>query len=130
MLRAPPPTPPAPPPAPQPHKWRPPPDTGRRRPSPPPPPPPAPPPPNPTHASPHPANDRHRPPPTGELDEVARLLADGRLSGGAPVVAVYEQALARWFGARRAIAVNSGSSALHASLHALGARPGTEVLVP
>ncbi len=78
----------------------------------------------------NPVDDRYNPPACGELDEVAALLADGRLSGGAPVLAAYEQALAAWFGVARAAAVNSGSSALHATLTALGVKPGTEVLVP
>jgi perosamine synthetase len=78
----------------------------------------------------HPVDDRHTPPPCGELDEIAAVMADGRLSGGAPVLAAYEQALASWFGVTRAIAVNSGSSALHASLAALEVKPGAEVVVP
>jgi perosamine synthetase len=78
----------------------------------------------------HPVADRYTPPPCGELDEIQAAFADGRLSGGAPVLSVYEQALAGWFGVKRAIAVNSGSSALHATLVALDVRPGTEVLVP
>jgi perosamine synthetase len=69
-------------------------------------------------------------PACGELDQIGAALDDGRLSGGAPVVAAYEQALAAHFGVRRAVVVNSGSSALHAVLHVLGVRPGTEVLVP
>jgi perosamine synthetase len=69
-------------------------------------------------------------PACGELDQIGAALDDGQLSGGAPVVAAYEQALAAYFGVRRAVAVNSGSSALHSVLHVLGARPGTEVLVP
>jgi perosamine synthetase len=66
----------------------------------------------------------------GELDEIADVLADGRLSGGALVLPTYEKALAGWFGVRRAVAVNSGNSALHATLVALGVRAGDEVLVP
>jgi dTDP-4-amino-4,6-dideoxygalactose transaminase len=78
----------------------------------------------------HPVDDRYRPPACGELDEIAGLLADGRLSGGAPVLAAYEQALTTWFETTRAVAVNSGSSALHATLAALDVKPGSEVLVP
>jgi dTDP-4-amino-4,6-dideoxygalactose transaminase len=78
----------------------------------------------------HPVDDRYTPPACGELDEIADVLADGRLSGGALVLPIYEQALAAWFGVKRAVAVNSGSSALHATLVALGVRPGDEVLVP
>src|SRR5450755_110005 len=78
----------------------------------------------------HPVDDRYAPPDCGELAAITEVLADGRLSGGARVVPVYEQALATWFGVRRAVAVNSGTSALHATLISLGVRPGDEVLVP
>jgi perosamine synthetase len=78
----------------------------------------------------HPVDDRYAPPDCGELTAITEVLADGRLSGGARVVPVYEQALATWFGVRRAVAVNSGTSALHATLISLGVRPGDEVLVP
>jgi perosamine synthetase len=77
-----------------------------------------------------PVDDRYAPPAAGELDEIAEVLADGRLSGGALILPVYEQALAAWFGVKRAVAVNSGTSALHATLIALGVRTGDEVLVP
>src|SRR5579862_3214759 len=75
-------------------------------------------------------DDRYAPPGCGELDELAQILSDGRLSGGAPVLQAYERALAAWFGVARALAVNSGTSALHATLVALDVGPGTEVLVP
>ncbi|RZU46573.1 dTDP-4-amino-4,6-dideoxygalactose transaminase [Krasilnikovia cinnamomea] len=78
----------------------------------------------------HPVDDRYAPPDCGEIDVVAAVLADGRLSGGNPVLGAYERALADWFTARRAIAVNSGTSALHATLIALGVRAGDEVIVP
>jgi dTDP-4-amino-4,6-dideoxygalactose transaminase len=77
-----------------------------------------------------PVTDRYTPPVCGELAEIAEVLADGRLSGGALILPVYEQAIAAWFGVKRAVAVNSGTSALHATLAALGVRPGDEVLVP
>jgi len=78
----------------------------------------------------HPVEDRYSPPACGELDEIAAAMADGRLSGGAPILPVYEQALAAWFGTRRAVAVSSGTSALHAALIAAGVRPGDEVILP
>ncbi|MFG1913820.1 DegT/DnrJ/EryC1/StrS family aminotransferase [Micromonospora sp. NPDC048898] len=78
----------------------------------------------------NPVDDRYSPPPCGELDEIRAVLDDGRLSGGAQILPVYERTLAHRFGAARAIAVNSGSSALHAALIAFNVRPGTEVLVP
>jgi perosamine synthetase len=78
----------------------------------------------------NPVDDRYTPPACGELDEIADVLADGRLSGGALVLPIYENAVAGWFGVKRAVAVNSGSSALHATLVALGVGAGDEVLVP
>jgi dTDP-4-amino-4,6-dideoxygalactose transaminase len=77
-----------------------------------------------------PIDDRYAPPSAREMDELARTLAGGILSGGAPVIAEYENALAERFGARHAIAVNSGSSALYATLAALGAGPGRSVALP
>lgn len=78
----------------------------------------------------NPVDDRYSPPPCGELDEIRAVLDDGRLSGGAQILPVYERTLAHRFGAARAIAVNSGTSVLHAALIAFDVRPGTEVLVP
>jgi perosamine synthetase len=78
----------------------------------------------------NPVSDRFAPPPCGELDGIADVLLGGQLSGGAQILQLYERALADWFGVRHAIAVNSGTSALHAVLTALGVGPGDEVLVP
>lgn len=77
-----------------------------------------------------PIDDRYAPALAGEIDALARTLSGGVLSGGAPVIAEYENALAERFGARYAIAVNSGSSALYATLAALGAGPGRSVALP
>src|SRR5439155_1534052 len=73
----------------------------------------------------NPVDDRYAPPDCGELAAFGEILLGGRLSGGAPVLAEYEHALARWFGATCAVAVNSGSSALHATPVALDVKPGT-----
>lgn len=78
----------------------------------------------------NPVDDRYLVPSCGELDEIAEVFEDGRLSGGGAILPEYERALSQWFGVRRAVAVNSGTSALHASLIAVGVRPGDEVLVP
>jgi perosamine synthetase len=60
---------------------------------------------------------------------VAAVLASDWLTTG-PKVAEFEEAFAAAVGAREAVAVNSGTAALHASMHALGIGPGDEVIVP
>ena len=58
----------------------------------------------------------------------AVLLSDWLTTG--PKVKEFEQAFARASGAAEAVAVNSGTAALHAAMHALGIGPGDEVIVP
>jgi perosamine synthetase len=60
---------------------------------------------------------------------VAAVLKSDWLTTG-PKVAEFEQAFALAVGAREAVAVNSGTAALHAAMHALGIGPGDEVIVP
>lgn len=65
-------------------------------------------------------------------DEVAaavRVLRDGRVVQG-PEVAAFEQEFAALVEGRPCVAVNSGTSALHLALLALGIGPGDEVVVP
>jgi perosamine synthetase len=78
----------------------------------------------------HPVDDRYHPTESGEVGVLAELLDQGQLSGGASIVTAYERALQRFFEADYAVAVNSGSSALHAALVALGVGPDTEVILP
>ncbi len=59
---------------------------------------------------------------------VAALRSDWLTTG--PKVAEFEEAFARAVGAREAVAVNSGTAALHAAVHAAGIGPGDEVIVP
>jgi dTDP-4-amino-4,6-dideoxygalactose transaminase len=70
-------------------------------------------------------------PDTGEreLAEVAEVLESGMLTMG-PKVAAFEEELARACGVEHALAVTSGTAALHLAVLALGLRPGDEVLVP
>jgi perosamine synthetase len=62
-----------------------------------------------------------------EVELVTRVLRSGDLSLG-PRVAEFEEKFARFVGTRYAIAVNSGTSALHLCVKALGIGPEDEVL--
>jgi dTDP-4-amino-4,6-dideoxygalactose transaminase len=64
-----------------------------------------------------------------ELDEVARVLRDGMLTMG-PLVGEFEIELARACETTHAVAVSSGTAALHLAVLALGLEPGDEILVP
>ena len=57
------------------------------------------------------------------------VLRGGRLTTG-PRVAEFERAVAAAVGATHAIAVSSGTAALHAAVFAAGIGPGDEVIVP
>jgi perosamine synthetase len=62
-----------------------------------------------------------------ERDAVMRVLNTPVLSIG-PEVLAFEQELAQCAGTRHAVAVNSGTSALHLALMAMGIGPGDEVI--
>jgi dTDP-4-amino-4,6-dideoxygalactose transaminase len=63
-----------------------------------------------------------------EIDAaIARVLTDARFVQG-PAVEAFERAFAEYCGVTDAIAVNSGTSALHVALIAAGVRPGDEVI--
>lgn len=64
-----------------------------------------------------------------DVHAVAQALRSERLTQG-PEVPRFEAELARVVGAREAIAVSSGTAALHVALAALGVGPGDEVIVP
>jgi len=64
-----------------------------------------------------------------ELDALAEVLESGTLTMG-PRVAEFEAELARACETRHAVAVSSGTAALHLAVLALGLQPGDEVLVP
>ncbi len=64
-----------------------------------------------------------------ELAAVAEVLASGQLTMG-PWVARFEEALARAVGTADAVAVSSGTAALHLAMLALGIGAGDEVIVP
>src|SRR3972149_4377541 len=65
-------------------------------------------------------------------DDVAAVVETLRsewLTTG-PRVAEFERRVAGWVGARYAVAVSSGTAALHAAAFAAGISPGDEVIVP
>jgi perosamine synthetase len=71
---------------------------------------------------------------SGDLDEsdiasVLRVLRSGRLALG-PKAVEFEQRIAEYVGVRHAVAVSSGTAALHLIVKALGIGRGDEVLVP
>lgn len=62
-----------------------------------------------------------------EIEYVTRVLRSQRLSLG-PAVTQFEDRFAQYIGARHAIAVNSGTSALHLCVRAMGIRAGDAVI--
>ena len=64
-----------------------------------------------------------------EIAQVVDALRNGQISAG-PKVAEFETAIAEYVGASNAVAVGSGTAALHVALAALGVGPGDEVVVP
>ena len=63
-----------------------------------------------------------------EIDCLKRCLDDGWLSSAGPVVEEFEQRLAERATRRHAVAVSSGSAALHLALIVAGVKPGDLVL--
>ena len=70
-----------------------------------------------------------QPPAVGEdeIEAVAETIRSGWLTTG-PRTAELEQRFAAYTGAKHAIALSSGTAALHLSLLALGIGPGDEVI--
>jgi perosamine synthetase len=64
-----------------------------------------------------------------DISAVADVLRSDWLTTG-PAVEEFERAIAEFVGSRHAVAVSSGTAALHAAVHALGIGPGDEVIVP
>ncbi len=64
-----------------------------------------------------------------DIDAVVEILRSDWLTTG-PAVERFEDAIATYTGAKHAVAVSSGTAALHGAMHALGIGPGNEVIVP
>ena len=64
-----------------------------------------------------------------DIHAVEEVLQSGWLTCG-PMVKRFEDALAKYVGVQNAVAVSSGTAALHCAMHAIGIGPGDEVIVP
>ena len=64
-----------------------------------------------------------------DVEAVAEVLRSDWLTTG-PAVERFEEAVARFTGTQHAVAVSSGTAALHAAMHAMKIGPGDEVIVP
>ncbi|NER37092.1 MAG: UDP-4-amino-4,6-dideoxy-N-acetyl-beta-L-altrosamine transaminase [Oscillatoria sp. SIO1A7] len=64
-----------------------------------------------------------------DIDAVVEVLHSDWLTTG-PKVPEFERAVAEFVGLREAVAVSSGTAALHAAMYALRIEPGDEVIVP
>jgi len=68
-----------------------------------------------------------------EIEAVVEVLKSGILSeksGRGPRVLQFEKEFSKYVGAKHAVAVSSGTAALHSALLAVGIQPGDEVVVP
>lgn len=64
-----------------------------------------------------------------DAQRVAHVVLSGQIAQG-PQVEAFERELAAFVGQRGAVAVSSGSAALHLALWALGVGPGDEAMIP
>ena len=64
-----------------------------------------------------------------EIQSVVETLKSGWLTTG-PKVKRFEEDFAKYVGCKHAVAVNSGTAALHLALDAIGIKEGDEVIVP
>ncbi len=64
-----------------------------------------------------------------EYSAIKKVVYSGKFVSG-KIVESFEKEYAKFIGTKYAVALNSGTAALHASLSALGLKPGDEVIVP
>jgi dTDP-4-amino-4,6-dideoxygalactose transaminase len=68
-----------------------------------------------------------------EVQAVVKVLRSGMLTSGlgaGPTVTEFEKGFAKMAGAKHAVAVNTGTAALHAAIMAVGVKQGDEVILP
>ena len=68
-----------------------------------------------------------------EIQAVVKVLRSGMLTSGlgaGPSVTEFEKGFAKFVGAKHAVAVNTGTAALHAAAMSVGVKPGDEVILP
>ena len=68
-----------------------------------------------------------------EIEAVVKVMRNGPLTnalGAGPVVTKFEENYAKFAGVKHAVAVNSGTAALHSAIVAAGVKPGDEVILP
>jgi len=68
-----------------------------------------------------------------EVEAVVKVLRSGLLThglGAGPMVTQFEQKFAKFAGAKHAIAVNTGTAALHSAVVGTGVKQGDEVILP
>jgi dTDP-4-amino-4,6-dideoxygalactose transaminase len=68
-----------------------------------------------------------------EVQAVVKVLRSGMLTSGlgaGPTVTEFEKGFAKMAGAKHAVAVNTGTAALHAAIMAMGVKQGDEVILP
>jgi len=68
-----------------------------------------------------------------EIEAVVKVLKSGILThglGAGPMVTKFEKKFAKFVKAKHAIAVNTGTAALHLAIAGAGVRPGDEVVLP
>ena len=64
-----------------------------------------------------------------EFNSLKKIVFNGKFVSGKNVE-IFEKEYAKYIGTKYAVAVNSGTAALHASLASLGLKSGDEVIVP
>ena len=68
-----------------------------------------------------------------EVEAVAKVLRSGLLTqalGAGPMVTKFEKKFAGFAGVKHAVAVNTGTAALHSAVVSAGVKPGDEVILP